>query len=93
MKPILAATAALLFMSGAALAQTTSVQSAPPASDTGSNAYQAQGTVSPSTPTPEPTHHRKAHKTTKHHHYTTHHTQHHTTPPVTGDGTGSTAPQ
>jgi hypothetical protein len=91
MKPMLAATAALLFVSGAALAQTTSVQSAPPALDTGSNAYPAQGTVSPSTPTPEPTHPRKAHKTTRHHH-TTHHTRHHTAPPASSDTTGATAP-
>ncbi len=89
MKPILAATAALLFVSGAALAQNTNIEAAPPAADTGSQGYPAQGTASPSTPTPARTHHHHTtHHATKHHATKHHATKHHATAAPSGEAPG-----
>lgn len=73
MKAIIVATAAAVFMSGAALAQTTTIQAAPPAVDTGSQGYQSQGGYNPGS-APTATHHSKKHTTKHKKHTKKHHT-------------------
>jgi hypothetical protein len=104
MKPILAAAAAALLVSGAALAQTSTtprgtVQSQPPAVDTGSQGYQGQGGSS-ATSTGMSSDTGTTHRQSGHHKRSTHAKTHHgtrhpstATANPTGTSVGSDATQ
>ncbi|MBV9653677.1 MAG: hypothetical protein JOZ42_03840 [Acetobacteraceae bacterium] len=96
MKPILAAAAALLFVSGAALAQTRALDTAPQSSDTGSTGGQSQVTTPQGNSSQGDSSQGSMHQNSRHssmRHHTRHHTTHHATTSGGDNSGGTNAPQ